>query len=79
MRFQVLAAASMKVTPLWDAEPCSLVKVDRRSRRAYCLRHKGDERRHYAFLKRRSVSTRLHGAVSQNAVIFWSVFIFGFR
>jgi hypothetical protein len=28
--FQVLKAASTKVTALWDTAPCSLVEVDRR-------------------------------------------------
>jgi hypothetical protein len=53
-----------------DVGPCSLVDINRRFRGAYCLRH------YLSFwwgrqedsLKRRSVSTRLHGAVSQKAV-----------
>jgi hypothetical protein len=32
MRFQVLTAASMKMTAFWDIVPCSLVEVDRRFR-----------------------------------------------
>jgi hypothetical protein len=39
MRFQVLTAASMKSTVLWDIAPCSLVEVDRRFWGAYCLHH----------------------------------------
>jgi hypothetical protein len=33
----------MKMAVFWDTAPCSLVEVDRRSRNAYCLHHKGDE------------------------------------
>jgi hypothetical protein len=43
MRFQVLTAVSMKIRAFWDNAPCSLVVVDRRFRREYCLRHQGDE------------------------------------
>jgi hypothetical protein len=32
----------MKVTVFWDVAPCSLVKIDRRFRAAYCLHHQGD-------------------------------------
>jgi hypothetical protein len=34
-RFQVLTAASMKVTSFWDIAPCSLVEVYRRFRGEY--------------------------------------------
>jgi hypothetical protein len=30
VRFQVLTAATMKVTVFWDIAPCSLVQIDRR-------------------------------------------------
>jgi hypothetical protein len=30
VKFQVLTAASMKMTAFWDIDPCSLVEVDRR-------------------------------------------------
>jgi hypothetical protein len=33
----------MKIRAFWDVSPCSLIGVDRRFRRAYCLHHKGDE------------------------------------
>jgi hypothetical protein len=37
VRFTILATASMKMTDdLLDTAPCSLVKVDRRFRGAYC-------------------------------------------
>jgi hypothetical protein len=36
-RFQVLTAANMKMTVLWDVKPFSLVEVYRRLRGAYCL------------------------------------------
>jgi hypothetical protein len=41
--FQVLAAASRKMRAFGDTTPCSLVRVDRSSRGAYCLHHQGDE------------------------------------
>jgi hypothetical protein len=47
----------------WDIAPCSLV-VDRRFIGAYCLHHQA------APLKRRCTTARLHGAVSQKALIF---------
>jgi hypothetical protein len=37
VRFQVLTAASMKMTVFWDVAPCSLVEIYRRFRGAYCL------------------------------------------
>jgi hypothetical protein len=37
MRFQVLTAASIKLTVFWDVAPCSPVETDRRFRGAYCL------------------------------------------
>jgi hypothetical protein len=43
MRFQVLTAASMKMTVFWDVTPCCLVETDRRFRGSFCLRHQGDE------------------------------------
>jgi hypothetical protein len=55
VRFQVLTTASMKMTALWDIASCRLVEADRRQD---------------APLKRRSASTRLHGAISHKAVIF---------
>jgi hypothetical protein len=63
----------------WDIVPCSLVAIYRRFRGAYSLYHHGEE---YDAgekvrldtgatpLKRRPISTRLHGATSQKAVIF---------
>jgi hypothetical protein len=41
MRFQVLTAASMKMTVFWDFEQCSLVEVYQRFRGACCLNHQG--------------------------------------
>jgi hypothetical protein len=34
---------TMKITAFWDTEQCSLVRVDRRFRGAYCLNHQGEE------------------------------------
>jgi hypothetical protein len=42
MRFEVLAAASMKMTVFWVVAPCSLVEVYRRFRGASCFHHQGD-------------------------------------
>jgi hypothetical protein len=42
-RFQVLMAASMKMTALWDTAPCSLLGVYQHFRSVYCLHHQGDE------------------------------------
>jgi hypothetical protein len=44
--------------------PCGIVNVNRRFRGVYWWRRK------YAPLKHQSVSTRLHGAISQKAAIF---------
>jgi hypothetical protein len=53
-------------TPNLGIVPCSLVEVYRRFRGAYSIIR---ARRQCAPLKRRSASTRLHGTVSQKAVI----------
>jgi hypothetical protein len=39
VRFQVLTAASMKITVFRDIVPCSPVEVNRRFRGTYCLQH----------------------------------------
>jgi hypothetical protein len=39
VRFQVLTAASTKVTVFWDVAPCSLVEIDRGFRGVYRLHH----------------------------------------
>jgi hypothetical protein len=70
VRFHVLTVASVKMTAFWDIAPCSLVDVDRRFRGAYCLHHQSNPHRP---LKRRSTPTRLHGAISQKAVILSNV------
>jgi hypothetical protein len=56
----------LKTTAFWDVAPCTLMEVDRRFRGASCLHHQATNRP----LKRRSTSTRQHGAASQKAVIF---------
>jgi hypothetical protein len=40
VRFQVLTAASMKMTAFWYMAPCSVIKADRRFRGAYSLHHR---------------------------------------
>jgi hypothetical protein len=42
VRFFILTAACMKMNPFWDVGPCSLVKIGRLVRGAYCLHHQGD-------------------------------------
>jgi hypothetical protein len=59
VRFQVLTAASVKLTVLWDMAPSSLIEADRRFRSAYCLHH-----------QHRFTCKRLHGDISQKAVVF---------
>jgi hypothetical protein len=43
VRFQVLAATSMKMAVVWDVTSCTLVDNDRRFRGSYCLHHQGLE------------------------------------
>jgi hypothetical protein len=66
--FQVLTAAN-KMTTFWNIASYSLVLVGRCFRVAYCSHHQGGNGQVVSTLKRRSTSTRLYGAVSQNAVI----------
>jgi hypothetical protein len=61
-RFQVLTAASIKMTVFWGVASCSFVEIDRRFRL----------RKQYAPLKLQYTSTRLHGGISHKAVIFRS-------
>jgi hypothetical protein len=42
VRFQVLTAASIKMTTFWDIVTCSLVEVVWRFRGTYCLHHQVD-------------------------------------
>jgi hypothetical protein len=58
----------MKIRAFWDVAPCNL-GVDRRLRGVYCLHHQGNRPTQYAPLKRRS-TPRLHGAITQEALIF---------
>jgi hypothetical protein len=43
VKFEVLTAASMKMTFFWVVESCSLVEHCRRSKGAYCLQHRSDD------------------------------------
>jgi hypothetical protein len=56
----------MKIIAFWDMAPCSLIKVDRRFRGAYCLHHQGDD----------GGNTRLHCDISQKDIIFRLVFVY---
>jgi hypothetical protein len=57
-----------KTTVFWNVAVCCLVESDRRFRDAYC--HHQDDELIEAPLKRRSSSTRQHGATTQKAVVF---------
>jgi hypothetical protein len=64
----------------WYVAPYSHVEVYRCCRGAYCLHHQDDESspwwwRQYASLKRRSISTWLHGATSQKTLNFMSILV----
>lgn len=52
----------------WNAGPCSVENTDQRFRGAYCFHNQG--RGQQAPLKRRSITTGLHGATSQTTAIF---------
>jgi hypothetical protein len=41
VRFHVLTAIKIKMAVFWDAEPCTLLEIDRRFRVVYCLHHQG--------------------------------------
>jgi hypothetical protein len=70
--FQVLTAASMKMTAFWDIVPCCLVEVDLRT--APIIRSPSWWRR-CAPLKRRHTSNRLHYGIFQKTVIFKSLMV----
>jgi hypothetical protein len=42
--YQVLTAASIKMSVFWIVAPCILVEVFRRFKGACCLHHQGDHR-----------------------------------
>jgi hypothetical protein len=42
LRLHVLKAAVRKITVLWDVELCSLIDIERRFKRDYCLNNQGD-------------------------------------
>jgi hypothetical protein len=69
VRFQVFATTSMTMIAFLNVGPCILVDIDRRFRGAY--RPVGGSTH---LLRRRSASTRLHGATSQKPAgeIIWS-------
>jgi hypothetical protein len=57
---------------LWGVAPCFLIDIDQRFGNVSCLHHYGDDRGS-KLLKRRSVSTRLHGATSHKAAMFFPI------
>jgi hypothetical protein len=40
--FQVITVESMKLSAIWDIQPCSFAEADRHYRCAYCFHHQGD-------------------------------------
>jgi hypothetical protein len=73
VRYQVLMAAILKMTAFWDIAPCSLVEGDRQFRG--CTASIIKAMMEYAPLKRRSISTILHDAISQKAVIIICIYL----
>jgi hypothetical protein len=62
--------SSMKITAFCVTALCNLVELHRRFRCVYCLHHLSPWWwRQYAPVKRESISTKLHGAMSQNYVL----------
>jgi hypothetical protein len=57
----------------WDIVLCNSVDVDRRFRGVYCFNDLAMMQ--YALLKRQSGSLRLHGAISQQVVIFVCLYV----
>jgi hypothetical protein len=71
MRYEVLTETSIKMTFFWDVAWCSLLETDRRFRGVYCFLARTTVFMMEAIpLKRRSVSTRLHGTTSQKTSHF---------
>jgi hypothetical protein len=60
--FKVRTADSMKGTIFWDVAPCSLIEFYRRFGGISCLHLQG--------IRKRSVSTILHGATFLKIVLF---------
>jgi hypothetical protein len=64
----------MKMWFFWYVAPCSLARVDRRFGRAYCVHYQSNAWwwwwTQYARVKRRYTPARLHGAISQNTLLF---------
>jgi hypothetical protein len=58
MRSEVLTATAMNMAIFWNTATCSLLNIDRRFTKAYCLHMQGDHR------------IRLHSAASQKPAIF---------
>jgi hypothetical protein len=70
VKLQVLTAASMKMTVLWDVVPCSLVEVYRRFGGAYCLHHQGEHCKYKTAWHRNSENHNSNALrVSENRVL----------
>jgi hypothetical protein len=78
MRFQVVPAASMKMTAVLAIAP-NLAETGRRFRRAYCLRHEGSDSawrwRQYVSPKRWYLPAVLHSAKIHNNIIIILIII----
>jgi hypothetical protein len=74
VRSQVLIAMSIKITVFCDIAPCSLVEIDGnfRHRPTYWLNHQDPLvlMMEAVSISETSVSTRLHGSISNNTVTF---------
>jgi hypothetical protein len=75
VRFQVLMAANMKVTVIWDIMPCSLVETDQHFRGAYCLHHQALTALAITTSETQSISIRLHVATSKNSHLQFFSFV----
>jgi hypothetical protein len=73
VRFQVLAAASVKFGVFWDVAPCSLVGVDRRFRGVYCLHHQADD----SVVRTASIRAMNHLPDDAGSTYLWNVGLLG--
>jgi hypothetical protein len=73
--YQILTAASMKMTVFCDIAPCSVIEVDQRIRTTYCLRHHPDYRGKKPLRDFDQLERDLCGLMYQNTIVFsWYIF-----
>jgi hypothetical protein len=81
LKFQVLAAASVKLTAFWDIAPCCSVEVDERFRDVYCLHNQVFEftlwRRQYFWNvgKRTRLHCQCPGRLSHSYIAMYKIII----